>query len=309
MPASRRCDGKPRSETARRARRWPVDGPRRGALEPRPLRQAPGGQGRTSTRRTTGFRGTSPSADGDRRAQRHPPSRVRGRPTLRLWRQGRRRTNARDERRSSSLRRSLPRAVGRARGTPEGRGLRDRPWPRGAWRSSLTRRTSRPSVSLDRADRAAPTPGERRQLTVMFCDVVGSTSLSQERDPELVARGRSGRYQATCDRSRAALRRPHRPLHRRRDPRLLRSPGRRTRTMPAVGVKAGLDLLEALRPVTEEVRPALRRRSAPSASRCTPGWSCWPTWDQPPRRTATPSSGRPRTSPLGSRTTPSRAPW
>jgi class 3 adenylate cyclase len=26
--------------------------------------------------------------------------------------------------------------------------------------------------------------GERRQLTVMFCDLVGSTSLSEQLDPE-----------------------------------------------------------------------------------------------------------------------------
>jgi class 3 adenylate cyclase len=31
---------------------------------------------------------------------------------------------------------------------------------------------------------ASPTSGERRQLTVMFCDLVGSTALSVRRDPE-----------------------------------------------------------------------------------------------------------------------------
>src|SRR5580700_9194808 len=32
-----------------------------------------------------------------------------------------------------------------------------------------------------------PPSGERRQLTVMFCDVVGSTALSLEMDPEELA--------------------------------------------------------------------------------------------------------------------------
>src|SRR5215510_15148936 len=37
-----------------------------------------------------------------------------------------------------------------------------------------------PSQRLD----ARPDAGERRQLTVMFCDVVGSTALSTQLDPE-----------------------------------------------------------------------------------------------------------------------------
>ena len=39
-------------------------------------------------------------------------------------------------------------------------------------------------IQLDkREDKAAP-EAERRQLTVMFCDLVGSTSLSEQLDPE-----------------------------------------------------------------------------------------------------------------------------
>ena len=34
------------------------------------------------------------------------------------------------------------------------------------------------------ADDAVPHAGERRQLTVMFCDLVGSTALSEKLDPE-----------------------------------------------------------------------------------------------------------------------------
>jgi class 3 adenylate cyclase len=50
------------------------------------------------------------------------------------------------------------------------------------------------------AEAHAPPPaaGERRQLTVMFCDVVGSTALSERVDPELV-RDVLRSYQATCD--------------------------------------------------------------------------------------------------------------
>src|SRR5262245_13533788 len=35
-----------------------------------------------------------------------------------------------------------------------------------------------------RATRQSPVEAERRQLTVMFCDLVGSTSLSEQLDPE-----------------------------------------------------------------------------------------------------------------------------
>jgi class 3 adenylate cyclase len=44
---------------------------------------------------------------------------------------------------------------------------------------------------------AIPTEGERRQLTVMFCDLVGSTALSEHLDPEEL-REVVRTYQATC---------------------------------------------------------------------------------------------------------------
>ncbi|MFN0186676.1 MAG: ATP-binding protein, partial [Aquabacterium sp.] len=52
---------------------------------------------------------------------------------------------------------------------------------------------------VDAADAAAETPGtaERRQITVMFCDLVGSTALSQRLDPEDL-RNLMQRYQQTC---------------------------------------------------------------------------------------------------------------
>ena len=51
---------------------------------------------------------------------------------------------------------------------------------------------------LRQAERESPNDGERRQLTVMFCDLVGSTALSQDHDPEVVREVLRG-YQAVCD--------------------------------------------------------------------------------------------------------------
>ena len=105
---------------------------------------------------------------------------------------------------------------------------------------------------VERADSDAPESGERRQLTVMFCDVVGSTTLSQQRDPELV-REVLRSYQLTCDK-----------VVRRYEGRIARYVGDGVlayfgHPVPHEddarrGVKAGLDLLEALHPVSEEVR-------------------------------------------------------
>jgi class 3 adenylate cyclase len=44
---------------------------------------------------------------------------------------------------------------------------------------------------------AANASAERRQLTVLFCDLVGSTALSQQLDPEIL-RELMGIYQSTC---------------------------------------------------------------------------------------------------------------
>src|SRR5260221_2008319 len=41
-----------------------------------------------------------------------------------------------------------------------------------------------PSLSQDSALRTQHSTAERRQLTVMFCDLVGSTALSAQLDPE-----------------------------------------------------------------------------------------------------------------------------
>ena len=47
-------------------------------------------------------------------------------------------------------------------------------------------RDGAPSAASDRPTNqlASPSAGERRQLTVMFCDLVGSTALSEKLDPE-----------------------------------------------------------------------------------------------------------------------------
>ena len=62
---------------------------------------------------------------------------------------------------------------------------------------------------------------ERRQLTVMFCDLVGSTALSARLDPEDM-REIIRAYQDACSRRRCALRRLRRQIHGRRRARLFR---------------------------------------------------------------------------------------
>ena len=68
------------------------------------------------------------------------------------------------------------------------------------------------------SDASASTEAERRQLTVMFCDLVGSTTLSTRFDPEdlreIVRAGRDARRRAyrPCGRRRAELRGPVAPL-------------------------------------------------------------------------------------------------
>lgn len=105
---------------------------------------------------------------------------------------------------------------------------------------------------LERVGAALPGEGERRQLTVMFCDVVGSTALSHEKDPELVSEVLQI-YQTTCDQ---AVRRYGGRIHRYIGDGILAYFGHPVAHEDDArrAVKSGLDLLEALRPVTEEVR-------------------------------------------------------
>jgi hypothetical protein len=57
---------------------------------------------------------------------------------------------------------------------------------------------------------AVPHSGDRRQLTVMFCDLVGSTALSEKLDPEEPARpvARLSNRLRRCDRALRGVRRP-----------------------------------------------------------------------------------------------------
>ena len=54
-----------------------------------------------------------------------------------------------------------------------------------------------PAVSTTDDDRTSTYAGERRQLTVMFCDLVGSTALSERLDPEEL-RGLLHAYRTLC---------------------------------------------------------------------------------------------------------------
>lgn len=64
--------------------------------------------------------------------------------------------------------------------------------------TSLTHNLPAPSLKPEEAVRLIPRrPAERRQLSVMFCDLVGSTALSEELDPEEL-RELIQKYQETC---------------------------------------------------------------------------------------------------------------
>ena len=51
--------------------------------------------------------------------------------------------------------------------------------------------------SVERAAKSEPLEAERRQITVMFCDLVGSTALSETLDPEEL-RGVMQSYRKAC---------------------------------------------------------------------------------------------------------------
>ena len=232
----------------------------------------------TSTPPTTGCRGTSPSPD---------PGHDR---TLAAWREGGTRIGSV----TSSPTRARPPTAGDWDAGPRPR--RRRAGPRPGRRRGAGTCSSGPTTPT-------PTAGERRQLTVMFCDVVGSTALSQEHDPELV-REVLRSYQVTCDR-----------VVRRYEGRIARYIGDGVLAYfghPVAheddarrGVKAGPRPARGAAAGHRRGARALRRRPADPRGRAHRAWSCGPTWARRPPRTATPSSARPRTSPPASRTTPS----
>ena len=105
---------------------------------------------------------------------------------------------------------------------------------------------------LAEADAADPAPGERRQLTVMFCDVVGSTVMGLQRDPEIV-REVLRRYQGACD---AVIRQYGGHVATYVGDGVLAYFGHPVahEDDPHRAVRAGLDILQALEPVTAEAR-------------------------------------------------------
>jgi len=81
-----------------------------------------------------------------------------------------------------------------------------------------------PTPVVTAASAAAP-DAERRQLTVMFCDLVGSTALSTGMDPEDL-RDVIASYQSRCSAAIRALRRLCCEVHGRRHPGLFPLPAR-----------------------------------------------------------------------------------
>ena len=79
-----------------------------------------------------------------------------------------------------------------------------------------------PAVTSDTAavDASPRDTAERRQVTVMFSDLVGSTALSARMDPEDLREVISAYQKCVAD-DRAALRRVRREVHGRRRPHLL----------------------------------------------------------------------------------------
>ena len=80
---------------------------------------------------------------------------------------------------------------------------------------------ARPDGGAQREAEAAPRAAERRQLTVLFCDLVGSTALAARLDPEDMGEVIRA-YQRLLRRGGRALGRPRRQVHGRRRARLFR---------------------------------------------------------------------------------------
>ena len=136
------------------------------------------------------------------RASRRPPRR----PASRTARRTRRRTRTRSSGRFRWRRRGASREASSRFGRP----------PRGQTNASGL---------VDRVGHDSPMAEERRLVTVLFADVVGSTALGEALDPEDV-RALLAPPVRDRDRCRGAPRRPRREVHRRRDHGRLRRPDR-----------------------------------------------------------------------------------
>ena len=98
--------------------------------------------------------------------------------------------------------------------------------------SELGRRGSRNASPPPAAEPKAQDTAERRQVTVMFSDLVGSTALSARMDPEDLREVISA-YQKCVAETVQSLRRVRREVHGRRGAGVLRLSRRRTRTTPS----------------------------------------------------------------------------
>ena len=116
-------------------------------------------------------------------------------------------------------------------------------------RKKLLKAIAALSAERSSASPAAGAEAERRQLTVMFCDLVGSTALSGRLDPEDLSEVMRA-YQGALRRSHWSLRRLRRQVSGRRRARLLRLSRRRTRTTPSARCGRGCGLVAAVAQLT-----------------------------------------------------------
>ena len=152
---------------------------------------------------------------------------------------------------------------------------------------------------------AAPPEAERRQLTVLFCDLVDSTALSSQLDPEDL-REVVRAYQETCAKVIARFE-GHiaqylgdgllvyfgYPLAHEDDAQR--------------AVRAGLGVLEALGQLNARL-PRSGGCSWLCAWASTPAWSSWGRWVAGPGRNSSPSA-RPRTWPRACKASRRPIPW
>ena len=143
---------------------------------------------------------------------------------------------------------------GRPRGVPPD------PSSRRAQPLPVLRQAERPTVAADAPSAVAAAPeAERRQLTVMFCDLVGSTALSTGMDPEDL-RDVIASYQSRCS---AAIRRYDGFVAKYMGDGILVYFGypRAHEDEAERSVRAGLDIVDAMAELNAAIPPAARGRA------------------------------------------------
>ena len=167
----------------------------------------------------------------------------------------------------------------------------------GDWQTARSLLDAVTALDPGNAEAAAMLAGAatRRQMTLLFCDLVGSTELADQRDPEEVT-AIIERYRSACAEVVAELdgyiddHRGDGMLVLFGYPQVDEDDARR-------GVLCGLRMVERVRQAPDpRVSPT---PGCTSASRCTPTW-----WSSP-----TASPARPPTRPPGSSSSPSRTRW